>query len=60
MSMPRTATVSLQWRDMVGSLFLVTPRRGGTAGTYATRGDHGLHRRSIPLRDIQVGAAYDP
>jgi hypothetical protein len=34
-SMPRTATVSLEWRGMVGSLFLVTPRRGGTAGSTA-------------------------
>src|SRR4029450_12335272 len=29
------ATVSLEWRGMVGSLFLVTPRRGGTAGSTA-------------------------
>jgi len=35
MSMPRTATVSLEWRGMAGSLLLVTPRRGGTAGSTA-------------------------
>jgi len=32
MSMPRTRTVSLEWRGMAGSLLLVTPPRGGTAG----------------------------